>query len=160
RIPRDLETICLKCLERQPAARYATAAELAEDLARFRRRQPIVARPAGPFPKLLRIYRRHPAFAQRGAGGALVGCFRRVAAIHEARLMHRETLARQRGDRYLYVARMNNVQDACETGDYRRAVELLNQQRPAAGAHDLRGFEWYYWWRVCHRGLIGQVSTG
>jgi tetratricopeptide (TPR) repeat protein/tRNA A-37 threonylcarbamoyl transferase component Bud32 len=59
-MPADLETICLKCLEKSPARRYATAQELAEDLERFRSGAPIRARRLGPVERLAKWAARHP----------------------------------------------------------------------------------------------------
>jgi serine/threonine protein kinase/WD40 repeat protein len=60
RVPRDLETIVLKTLAKRPADRYATAAELAEDLARFLNHEPVRARRISPVGRLWRVSRRHP----------------------------------------------------------------------------------------------------
>ena len=68
-IPADLDTICLKCLEKDPGRRYASARELAEELGRFQQHQPVLARPAGPLGRAWRWSRRHPAKA--GLIGAL-----------------------------------------------------------------------------------------
>ncbi|MCY3020157.1 MAG: protein kinase [Planctomycetota bacterium] len=62
-IPRDIETICLKCLQKDPAKRYASAEELAEDLRRFLNHETIVARPFGPWERTAKWARRRPATA-------------------------------------------------------------------------------------------------
>jgi serine/threonine-protein kinase len=77
-VPRDLETVCLKCLHKSPARRYPTAAALEEEFNRFLRGEAVAARPEGGARRLLRRIRRRPALSAAVAGvvvlaGALVG---------------------------------------------------------------------------------------
>src|SRR5262249_17730816 len=59
-VPRDLETICLRCLEKEPARRYASAAELAADLRRFGAGEPVRARPVGRLERIVKWAKRRP----------------------------------------------------------------------------------------------------
>jgi hypothetical protein len=71
KVPRDLETVCLKCLEKDPNRRYASAADLADDLARFLASEPIQGRPQAAGRRAAKWLRRHPLAALLVAGVAL-----------------------------------------------------------------------------------------
>lgn len=70
-VPCDLETVCLKAMAKEPAARYATAADLAADLRRFLAGQPVQARPVGPVGQFRRWCRRRPLLASLSAALAV-----------------------------------------------------------------------------------------
>src|SRR5262249_27321119 len=67
-----------------------------------------------------------------------------------------ELLARRR----FYAAQTNLAQQAWEAGHPARALELLESLRPKLDEEDLRGFDWYYLWRLCHRNLHRTLSAG
>jgi WD40 repeat protein len=153
--PRDLETICLKCLEKEPARRYATADGLAEDLRRFLAHEPIAARPPSPGDRLLKLVRRNKATAA-GLAGIIASLLLGIAAT--GYLAWREGCARRQADasadvardatrrarsaeaatrREAYLARLWAAESALREHDVSRATQQLDL---APG--DLRGWEW------------------
>jgi WD40 repeat protein/tRNA A-37 threonylcarbamoyl transferase component Bud32/tetratricopeptide (TPR) repeat protein len=99
-LPRDLEAICLKCLEKDPAKRYPTCAEVADDLKRFLDGEPVKARLPGPAERLMKWARRSPAVATltasiallvlASAAGAAVAVSKVMRSANEARDSARE----------------------------------------------------------------------
>jgi WD40 repeat protein len=175
RIDRDLETICLKCLEKDPHRRYGSAEALAQDLERWRNGEPIQARPSTAWERAGKWARRRPAAAALVAVSSLaaltlliviavfVGQLRaalgeverrrqqadeqRQQAMHQADLaLERERLAR----RYAYGADLNLAAQALEASDGPRLHAALERQRSLPGWEDLRSFEWDYLWRQGH----------
>ncbi|HOW73848.1 MAG TPA: protein kinase [Phycisphaerae bacterium] len=170
RINRDLETICLKCLEKDPQQRYASAGALAEELERWLEGRTILARPVGQTAKFWRWCRRKPLVAGMAAALAVVFAagflgvlwqWRRAVA-GESVARHNERVAQQNElttRRNAYAADMILVQEALAEGDLGQAQSLLERNRPQPGQEDLRGWEWRYRWQQCRPdpALLGKL---
>ncbi len=94
-IPEDLQTICLKCLCKDPRERYPTAGELANDLDRFLKREPVIARPPGWTKRLTMWCNRQPLAASLSALLAIVVLVFSLASINQWRTTQRARYAAQ-----------------------------------------------------------------
>jgi WD40 repeat protein/tRNA A-37 threonylcarbamoyl transferase component Bud32 len=162
RIDRDLETICLKCLEKDPQRRYGSAEALADDLERWLAGEPIRARRSSVRERFVKWVRRRPAVAALVTVSAAAGLALLIGGVwSNGRLQESLRTAR----RHLYAAHMNEALEAWDHGETPRVMELLEAHWPQPGAEDLRGFEWYHLWHLCHRerltlsGHLGTVRT-
>jgi serine/threonine protein kinase/tetratricopeptide (TPR) repeat protein len=134
-VPRDLQTVCLKCLEKQPARRYATAQELADELHRFLDGKPVNARPVGPGGRLTRWVRREPMpaalFAALAVGITVAG-WQWVRAERNYRdsqsHLAEAKLAREEAEANLGSARFQETQAVKHLGEAK-----AQQERAEAG---------------------------
>lgn len=149
-LPRELETITLKCLERDPSRRFGSALEIAEELARWRNHEPIRTRPATPMERLVKWVRRRPMVA--GLATALVVALTSglIATLWQSRRavlaadLARANEAEARG--HAYAAEMTLADEAAAAQRWVEVESILNRTRPRNGQPDRRGWEWRYLW--------------
>jgi WD40 repeat protein/serine/threonine protein kinase len=164
-LPRDLDTICLKCLAKEPARRYASAAALAEDLERFRQGRPIRARPVGLTERAWKMARHRPLTAALLAGIvfiALVGFagitwqWRSAANAwtdaEDAR--GQAALEREKAKAALYFSLITQAQLQWRVNDSTSAEQTLARCVPSEGHKDRRGWEWHHLKGLFHADLF------
>lgn len=152
-VPLDLETICLKCLEKRPSRRYASAQEVADELGRFLRDEPVHARPIPVWQHWWRRARRHPwltGFATATAVlvmlvavGSSIAAYRINEARQAAERERQKAVSAENVTREnLYAADLALAFEALNSRRDSQVRDLLNRQIPSAGESDLRGWEW------------------
>ncbi|MBN9690567.1 MAG: protein kinase [Verrucomicrobia bacterium] len=143
----DLDTICRKCLAKEPTQRYASAAELRDELDRFLRDEPIRARPISGPERLSRWARRRPAVAALSALALIALLTGLVATTWQWQRAETERgVAQQRSEQLrqnLYAADLDLAGRTLLAGDLGWGRELIEAHRPRPGESDLRGLEWY-----------------
>jgi len=158
-IPRDLETIVLKAIAKEPRDRYATATALAEELRRFLAGKPIRARPIGPWERVVKWARRHPAAAALVLVSSLASLLL-VAGLVVGFLLEkkaREEIDRayQREQQTSYLGGIGSAFHEISDRNWGRAEELLD-----GCPERLRGWEWHYLKRLCHIPPIAPLPVG
>jgi WD40 repeat protein/serine/threonine protein kinase/tetratricopeptide (TPR) repeat protein len=137
KVPRDLETICLKCLRKSAAQRYASAAELADDLGRFRAGEPVRARPTPVWERAAKWVKRRPALATLAAVSSLaavalvvlLGAWWRDAEARARAVQQLDQAQQQLTDRKQQLARLEKGVAAKEKEAAWKRAEVVRLQK-------------------------------
>ena len=154
RIQLDLETICLKCLEKERSRRYSSADELVMELDRFLTGRPIEARPISRFQRALRWSKRKPSTAALIALSLVVLLTLAIAgpliATHQRQLADAARKRQLEAEYNAYASDMLLAQRHWDNAEISQLKEILNKYQETP---ELRGFEWYYWQRMIENDL-------
>lgn len=132
KLPGDLDIICLKCLEKDPRKRYASALELAEDLARFRAGQPIHARATPYWEQALKWARRRPAVAALIAVVILgVGMLAYLGWTHDRAMQETLKQTKEERDRAEAAEKTAEEERARAQALLQRIVDVVEEQSDA-----------------------------
>jgi serine/threonine protein kinase len=148
RVPVDLETICLKCLEKDPDQRYQTAGALAEDLRRYVNRFAISARRAGPVQRLVKWARRRPAVAASLGCVLIAVCLMLVFAAQAHRVERRRIEEQERHRLQLLDEKVRNAYLVASSGDLKKTEQAIKEIEDLGGLTGqvrlLRGMASYF----------------
>ena len=167
--PRDLETICLKCLEKDSQRRYYSAQALADDLRAWLERRPIAARPPAMLERVVLFVRRKPVLASAYGllaavvfltvfGGTIASLWRaaeksRAEAILASDGEKKERIAAESARERLAAVEYGRTMEVAlhewQNGSVAATVTLLDGTRP-----DFRGWEWRFLHRLSHADLL------
>jgi WD40 repeat protein len=151
KLSRDLVTICLQCLHKDPRQRYASALALAEDLQRFLDGRPIKARPVGLPTRAVKWARRRPAVAALGTGICLAVALGFAGVTWQWR---EADGARRTAEDRLYFNRIALAHQAWQGYQVGQADRILDDCLPAPGQADRRSWEWHYLRRLCRSAVL------